>query len=591
MLQVVAASPLSTPFEVDIRADSNRDGTVDIHGTADLPDKHEWSNTAGAIFLANIGDTDRRCSKIALEGPPLSNEELAACNDASDDVQRAPQFMAPLRTVPIPDLDDSAVGRVSIEDEVARNLVRIFRRDLEEKWVIVSNEYEFTAEELRCGLELGIDARDTRRPGVWDGRVSVRFDVSDGQAVATDSVNLRVAPVLAHHHVQSTVEVFSTTEIDDADFYQTEFISNLTDILDEKVPDLPVFLVEDTVGDMWAQDFFEPGYTSMPGPNGTVALQIMIRSAQDSRDTGRLVFERLRKTGRGAVYYPGGPRNDINAMGNFEAVPPYTFNGKEYPAGRIFQGTHGSVKPHILPYFQAQEVQDPILLDTDWLSVGHVDEFIEFLPFDNPRGWVALVADPNAGLDVLREAQSSGHGSTRAFSRQNDTRKPPPYFDWIIGGLEGVPDYTIDELLSQEDLLRANAKFSKRIAANIDIIKQETGVTDEEIFHVPNIFRTGMIYPPGAGISPERNDSSEHGSALYPSPINGVVLSETVFLAPDPWGPVISGRDIMADAISAVYKKVGFEVSFLDNWYSHHKWGGEVHCGTNTRRDASIPWW
>lgn len=590
MLGTIATSPLTTPFKVDIRADSNRDGTVDTHGVTDLPDKQEWSNTAGAIFLANIGDTDRRCSKIALEGEPLSNEKLAACNDASDDVQRAPQFMAPLRTVPISNLSESAVGLVSIGSEVARDLVRVFCREGEE-WVFTADDHEFTAEEIRCGLELGIDARDTRRPGVWDGRVSVQFGVSDGQAEATDSVNLRVAPVLTHHHAQSTLEVFSERPFDNTDYYQREFISNLTDILDEKVPELPVFLLEDGLGDIWAQDTFEPGYTSMPGPNGTIALQVMIRSAQDPRDAGRQVFEHLRKTGRGAVYSPGGPRNEINSMGNLETLPPYSFNGKEYPAGRIFQGTHGSEKPHILPYLQAQEVQDPIILDTDWLAVGHVDEFIEFLPFDNSRGWVVLVADPEAGFDVLTQAQLSGHGNVRAFSRQNDTREPPPFLEWVIGGLEGVPSYTVDELLSQEDLLHANAKFSERITSNLDIIKRETGVTDEEIFRVPNIFHTGMIYPPGKGIAPERNDSSEHASSLYPSPINGVVLSETEFLAPNPWGPVISGRDIMADAISAVYKKVGLNVSYIDNWYSHHKWGGEVHCGTNTRRNASIPWW
>lgn len=589
MLWVAGTSTLAFPLRVDIRADSNRDGIVDINGETDLPHKHEYSNTAGAIFLANIGDTDRRCSKIALEGEPLSNEELAACNDASDDIQRAPQFMAPLRTVPIPDLNESAIGHVSIGNE-ARGLVRIFRFEGEE-WVITPNGHEFTAEDIRCGLELGIDAQDTRKPGVWDGRVTVRFDVSDGQAVATDSVNLRVAPVLTHHHAQHTLEVFSRTAYNGADFYQAEFLSNLTGILDEKAPELPVFLFSDDTGDIWAQDFLEPGYTSMPGPNGTIALQIMIRSAQDSRKAGRQVFEYLRKTGRGAVYYPGGSRDGVNDFGNLETIPPYTLNGKEYPVGRIYQGTHGSVKPHLLPYLQAQEVQDPILLDTDWLSVGHVDEFMQFLPSNSSRGWVALVADPKAGLDILKQAQQSGYGRVRAFSRQNDTREPPPFLVGIPGGIDGVPDYTVDELLSRDHLLSANAKFSERILANIDIIKQETGITDEEVFHVPNIFRTGMTYAPGAGISPERNGSSKLGSSLYPGAINGIVLTDTEVVAPKIWGPVIEGRDIMAEAISAVYEKVGFHVSFLDDWYTHHKWGGEVHCGTNTRRDPNMPWW
>ncbi|KAK2761698.1 hypothetical protein FQN54_001526 [Arachnomyces sp. PD_36] len=591
LLWTYAASALTTPLKADIRADSNRDGTVDIHGTSDLQHKHEWSNTAGAIFLANIGDTDRRCSKLAQEAEtPLSNEELAACNDASDNIQRAPQFMAPLRTVPIPGIRQSAIGRVLVEDEVARGLVRIFRQEGDD-WVFTTNEYEFSAEELRDGLELGIDARDTRRPEVWDGRVSVRFEVLDGETVTTDFVNLRVAPVLTHHHAQRTLEVISTDYNGPEDIFQKDYISNLTHILGEEFPELPLFLFEDSY-DLWAQDFLEPGYTSMPGPNNeTIALQVMIRSAQDSREAGRLIFEQLRDTGRGAVYYPGGPRDGINDFGNLETIPPYTHNGKEYPAGRIYQGTHGPIKPYMLPYFQAQELQDPILLDTNWLSIGHVDEFLTFHPFPSPRGWIAIVADPHAALDILTEAQRLGHGNVRAFSRLNDTRPPPPFLDGIPGGIDHVPEYTINDLLSDTHILSANENFTSRITSNLNIIKNETGLSDSEIYRLPTLFRTGLTFPPGAGFGPERNGSSVLGSALYPSGVNGVVFSETEFLAPKTWGPVIGGRDILAEGIKEVYGRVGYNVRFIDNWYSHHKWGGEVHCGTNTRRDGSEPWW
>ena len=54
---------------------------------------------------------------------------------------------------------------------------------------------------------------------------------------------------------------------------------------------------------------------------------------------------------------------------------------------------------------------------------------------------------------------------------------------------------------------------------------------------------------------------------------------------------MIGGEDIFAAAVDAAYAKVGMTVVYLDDWDSHHVGFGEVHCGTNTYRDASAPWW
>ncbi|OBT74327.1 hypothetical protein VF21_06866 [Pseudogymnoascus sp. 05NY08] len=265
----MATCSLSVALKADIRADSNRDGKVDIHGRSDLHDKLSDCSDAGAIFLANIGDTDRRCSKLALSGPAPSNEELAARNDASDDIQRAPQYLAPLRTVPIPRLSPKASGTITIQDPNSRSKVRIFRLE-GSQWTLTSNEHMFSQHELAAGLKLGIDARDTRRPGVWDGRVGVTFTVHDGRSTAKDTVRLRVAPVLTHHHAQAA----------------REFVDRLQNALDKTRGRYPLTQFNGS-DDIWAQDFVEPGYISMPGSKGPIILQIMIRSAQDDRVAGR----------------------------------------------------------------------------------------------------------------------------------------------------------------------------------------------------------------------------------------------------------------------------------------------------------------
>ena len=268
---ILLASILPTiAFNADIRADSNRDGVVDLASTSDLLDKHSSTDEAGAVFLANIGDTGGRCSQIATAGPALSNEELAACNDASDDVQRTPQFMAPLKTVPIDGLSPGASGTISIQDAVARAKVRIFRFE-DSSWLFTDNNHTFTTSQLSMGLSLGIDARDTRRSNIWDGRVSVTFTVQDASQKSRDTVSLRVAPVLTNHHLQTPSEFFTTAGNLSVNFFQARFVSNLSRILTGHAPDIPLTQLDGT-DDIWTQDFFEAGYTSLPGPSRAITL-------------------------------------------------------------------------------------------------------------------------------------------------------------------------------------------------------------------------------------------------------------------------------------------------------------------------------
>lgn len=80
-------------------------------------------------------------------------------------------------------------------------------------------------------------------------------------------------------------------------------------------------------------------------------------------------------------------------------------------------------------------------------------------------------------------------------------------------------------------------------------------------------------------------------SAYVPGAVNGVVLGRNRYLAPRQWGPVIGGKDIFTTAVTAAYTGAGMKVSYLDDWHTYHVGMGEVHCGTNTLRDASAAWW
>ncbi|KAH8747650.1 arginine deiminase type-4 [Diaporthe sp. PMI_573] len=258
-----------------------------------------------------------------------------------------------------------------------------------------------------------------------------------------------------------------------------------------------------------------------------------------------------RQAGIGAVQHLGGARDEINSGGNIETIPPFTFNGKAWPAGRVILGNHKDQKHHIYPLLQAQETQEPVLLDADWLVVGHVDEFLQFLPADNERGWVLMADDPRAAIKMLKDIQTAGHGSTLAISRKNDSE--------------------------------AN-ECSKRIDVNIEILKRETGLKDDEILHIPAMFNSSSFG--------DDNSTDLKVIALFPGAVNNLVLSGfKTSVAPNPFGPVVEGRDLLSEAITNAYSKLGMKITFIDDWYTHHSFGGDVHCGTNTVRDMSAQWW
>lgn len=501
------------------------------------------------------------------------DEDLDDCHDASDNTQRSPEYLAPLKTVPIPALVGKAYGTVTVSSATQRDAVRIFQKQGKD-WVYIDNNHIFSRRELEVGLDLGIDARytrrpktwDTKRPESWDGRVTVCFTVQVGDTKSSDTVMLRVAPVLTHHHLQKVEQVLASGE--DWDPYLVNFTNTLASITKAAGLKKDLYLFKEP-SDRWVQDFVEPGYASMPGPNGTVSIRIMIRCPGDDRQGGRQLFLYFRKAGVGAVQHLGIKVSNIDAGGNIEATPPYTFNGKTWPAGRLIHGNRDSHRHHILSYLEAQESQKPLLLNTSWLAVGHVDEFLQFIPAKNDRGWVAVISDPRLAIKILEEKQMAGYGSIPALSRMDDIHNSIP---------------AINQLLCMVHFRNLNEMAAQRIDGNIKILKREVGLTDEDIVRIPAFFAETH--------ESEVQESNLKLEAYYPAVINNLVLTGyNTCVAPYPWGPVIHGKDVFGEEIRNTYAKVGMKIKFIDVWESHHVEMGAVHCGTNSIRDMSTRWW
>ncbi|MGW6457733.1 protein-arginine deiminase domain-containing protein [Streptomyces sp. NPDC055078] len=617
----VTQAVATPPAGPDLRADANRDGRVDVSGDSDTPGEDTWTSSRGAILLPNIDDDTKRCPLKDTSGKPLTDAQLAACHDASDNVvngARDAHDLARLRSVPRRATPAGATGTVTAVGPGASRTRLFIKRD--GRWTHLKPTDELTRSELRAGVELGIEAKDVRRDAAaWDGRVTIRLTVTHNGSSASDDVTMRVAPVLTHHHLQQVQQVMvkEVTGNDEYAKFQREFVKELAGQVKAAGIDKPLKKFTEDMLDVWVQDFFEPGYAAMPGPDGKPrAIRVMIRSAQPERTAGRELYEKVRGPGVGVIQVDGVRDTEggtLDSMGNLETIPPHRHNGKNYPAGRIIMGhwpdTGEKPAKTMRDFLSAQGMQSPLLLDTSWLHVGHVDEFIQFLPADTPRGWRIGVADPEAGMELLRKAQREGHGDTKMFSAP-DSRDLP------------APKETINRVLASSKFAAGNKLAADRIRANLDIIKRETGVTDSEIVRVPSLYsKLGLLDWQGGRVTNSRGlvrlgpDTTGPMSRRYegkkrsqgqremppipdlpwlaayvPGAINGVVLTPKHYLAPKQWGPVINGKDIFTRAVSTAYRKAGFKAMYIDDYHTYHRGMGEVHCGTNTLRETSA-WW
>ncbi|MDF2696907.1 MAG: Protein-arginine deiminase type [Labilithrix sp.] len=574
------ASSGGTPepdVKADLRADSNRDGEVRFDDESDAQ-KTEWDKTSGAVFLANIDDDNERCKSTG------DDVTIAKCNDAQDEVVNGDDDaldLARLKSRPWPKTPEDATGHVAILTDAAKTMVRLFKKVGEgaTDFEPLDEDNVFTREELQAGFELGIEAKDiVRDPAEWDGYVDVQLTVSSPtKGDSTDQVRLRVAPVLTFHHLLPAEQIWVSNTRTPGNSATRADLSVACKAAGIGVPQTI------DVDDPWAQDFFEPAYTSMPAKDGTQhVMRVNYRSANvfepgktksPLRPAGQLVFKLRGRDVAGVQQFDirHSPDMDtLNSFGNLETVPPYEKDGVSFPFGRVVRGKTKSYYPDktFEAMIAAQGQQPEIAVDTSWLLVAHIDETISFVKAPTPRGWMLLVNDAPLAKKLLEDAVQAGKGDTPMFVGKS-------WFDFE-NNKETPAEITIADVLADTEVMKASAEAAAEVDAQLAILKAETGLTDDEIVHVPFL-----------------HINYDGKSAAYqPGTVNGVYISDTRFGAPDPHGPEIDGKDIFKTALSEPLAKLGITVDFIEDWDEYHLGIGEVHCGTNaTRAIPAERWW
>jgi hypothetical protein len=142
------------------------------------------------------------------------------------------------------------------------------------------------------------------------------------------------------------------------------------------------------------QDIFEMVASAKPG-GGTALTMLDLASPAESGDTAGM-NQRFRET-FGAAPMPADLAPNVRELGddddggNVEVTP----EGRPYLGSTATNGLRTAV--------QKITGQAPVVLPTQWLFVGHVDEYVSFLPSSDECKVALVHADPLEAINIIRK--------------------------------------------------------------------------------------------------------------------------------------------------------------------------------------------
>uniref|UniRef100_A0A8C1E404 Peptidyl arginine deiminase, type II n=1 Tax=Cyprinus carpio carpio TaxID=630221 RepID=A0A8C1E404_CYPCA len=525
-----------TAVEISLDVDADRDGVVEKNN----PNKGSWKwgpNGHGAVLLVNC-DSETTYKKTL-------DSEVDEINKVSD-LQDMSKMI--LRTNGPAELPEGYKLTMHISQTTSEN-VRVFRPRTSAKkddvwkhkllklflkdYIMVVGTDTLTEEVPYLGgkTELAFFVEGLRFPDKdFDGLVTINLSLLEpcGKGfpetpIFTDTVVFHISPWIMTPNTLKPVEVYVCSTNDNYTFLKS--IKNLVDKCGYKLKICYEYMNR---GDRWMQgpDF---GYVTRNALNEKVS--------------------------------------SLDSFGNLEVSPPVTVNGKSYPLGRIIIGvafptaTRGRNMTQVVQDFLwAQKVQEPIALYSDWLVVGHVDEFMTFVPAPDRKKFRLLLASPDAGYKVFKSLQKKGHGEAEMFP--------------------GLPEViSVNEILSDKKLQAENRYVQNCIDWNRDVLKKELGLDDEDIIDLPILFKV------------LEEKTGPRAVAYYPDMVNMIVLGDQLGI-PKPFGPKVNGRCALETEVCSLLEPLGLKCTFIDDFAPYHKLLGEVHCGSNVLRERSpFRWW
>ncbi|XP_074874145.1 protein-arginine deiminase type-3-like isoform X3 [Carettochelys insculpta] len=545
-----------TCVDISLDADTTRSGVVKRQTT----DKKEWTwgpDGHGAVLLVNCDRDDPKSSD--MDNMDFCVRSYADLRDMSCMILRTQGPDAIFN-------DHKLVLHISVSDADKVGVFHARGDDTHYQYehVLGSHELSYVVEHPSGQEEHTFYVEGLAFPDAdFLGLVSFHVTLLDSPTeslpetpIFTDTVVFRVAPWIMTPNTQRPLEVFVCSLSDN-----TDFVEALSELARKAKCKLTICPEVENRRDRWIQDEMELGYVQAPHKTFPVVF--------DSPRDGELQdFPFKTVLGPDFGYVTREPFNEIvsslDSFGNLEVSPPVTVGGKAYPLGRILIGSSfprvggRRMTKAVRDFLCAQKVQAPVELYVDWLCVGHVDEFLSFVPALGRQGFRLLLASPRACYQLFKVKQEEGYGEARLFEE-----------------LETVSTTTIDEILANETLRRDNDYVQSCIDWNRDVLKRELGLSEKDIVDLPQLFT--VIH--------------KEASAFFPDMVNMIVLGKHLGI-PKPFGPIIEGQCCLEETVRSLLEPLGLTCTFIDDFFSYHALLGEVHCGTNVRRKPfSFKWW
>ncbi|KAJ1065460.1 hypothetical protein K5549_016256, partial [Capra hircus] len=535
-----------TAIEISLDVDADRDGVVEKNN----PRKASWTwgpEGQGAILLVNC---DRDTPWLPQED--CSDEKVYSKEDLKDMSQmilrtRGPEHLpAGYETVLYISMSDSdKVGVFCVENPFfGQRYVHILGG---------SAELLFFVEGLRFPDE------------GFSGLVSIHVSLLEYMAegipltpIFTDTVAFRVAPWIMTPNILPPVSVYVCCMKDNY-----LFLKEVKNLVEKTNCELKVCFHTALRFRRSSQDEIEFGYIEAPHKGFPVVLD-------SPRDGNLKDFPVKQLLGPDFGYVTREPLfepvTSLDSFGNLEVSPPVTVNGKTYPLGRILIGSSFPLSGGrrmtkvVRDFLQAQQVQAPVELYSDWLTVGHVDEFMTFVPIPGTKKFRMLMASTSACYKLFREKQKEGHGEAIMFKG--------------LGGMSSKR-ITINKILSNESLVQENQYFQRCLDWNRDILKKELGLAEQDIIDLPALFQM---------------DKSRQARAFFPNMVNMIVLDKDLGI-PKPFGPQVEEVCCLETHVRSLLEPLGLCCTFVDDISAYHKFlGGQLTSENNRRQPPVFKW-
>jgi protein-arginine deiminase len=488
-----------------------------------------------------------------------------------------PTYLADRDVLPATDPDGAEIaprlGRVRIEtteplmdvalsvDGIGGDAVRLFYRTAD-GWRRVAASAAggwSVAADSRGNMEIAVavllpEAAEGAPTPAWPRRLTVEVRAA---SVRAQRIPLQVAPFIIPNALETADEVLIVSRASTSDAVKglQEWGSRVG---------IKVFQLEaQDPCDQWMQDAIEPGVFTCPVRGGVSHARGTLSGQRREFGAGaagldRQIVERLRDRGHVAVVQsvPRKATRWIDWFGNLEVSPAHTDRaGRRFPFGRIIAGQQRelSMHPDALRFLEAQGMQwPPIVLDTSWLSIGHVDEVINFVPARGGPGYKVLLPSPQVARELLDGLIARRLGELPVFAGTRD-------------------ETTVAALRAGAAASDENTAVDQSIAAIRAQLRMELQLGDGDFAMIPCLFARGR--------------------AVIPNAVNCLAVNGHL-VATQPKGPREGEKDLFEEAIRRALIGCDVDITFIDAWRAYHQGAGEVHCGTNAfRRLKDGAWW